>query len=97
MRLEYSLNKKIERCQAQIAAIYDLPISQQCPITLEGFQRKLKFLLNEKSLLNIEVYQTRTVLPNRSEVCAAQHSETIKQRALQTHNCTIRQLNPRAL
>lgn len=92
MRLEENINQDIERCQAQIAAIYSLPLSEQCPITLEGFQRKLKFLFNEKSTFNIKVYQARVVLPNGSQCSPAEYGSSIKQRALQTHHKTIQQL-----
>lgn len=50
MRSINEVNEEIHRCKKQIDAVMDLPIHEQCEITLEGFQRKLKFLLNEKSL-----------------------------------------------
>lgn len=96
MRIETTLNQKIERCQGQIAAIFDLPDAEQCPITIEGFQRQLKHLLHEKVTLNIKVHQARVVLPNGSEVCTQQHSKTIRERALEACNNTIQELKQSA-
>lgn len=61
MRTIETINQDIARCQGQIAAIYDLPENEQDPITLEGFQRQLKFLLNEKSMLDIRVYNGSSI------------------------------------
>lgn len=91
LKLE-EINKKIERCQAQIAAIYDLPESEQCPITLEGFQRQLKFLLNEKSMYDITVYSTPVKQANRPQNTAQASNTSIKERALQACHCTIQEV-----
>lgn len=61
MRTIKKINQDLDRCRGQIAAIYALPEKEQCPITLEGFQRHLKFLLNEKSLLDISVYNGSSI------------------------------------
>ena len=59
------LNEKIIRCQSQIAAIYDLPKSEQCNISLQGFQLQLQNLLNEKSK-GLQVVSAEVLEPHTS-------------------------------
>jgi len=91
MRNLETLNQDIDRCQAQIAAIFDLPLSEQCEITLQGFQIQLKYLLNERERINAKAPKATIVLFNQSGCFSKEYASELKQRAFQTHNCTIQQ------
>lgn len=106
MRTLEDINKDIDRCQLQIIAIYELTPSEQQLIenliVLEGFQRKLKFLLNERSIQTsaftelgaIQVNGARAVLPNGSEQ-TFMYGGTFTERAFKTNSFSIQQLtNP---
>lgn len=104
MRKIENINQDIERCQAQIAGTYNddfMYKHKDYLIVREGFQRKLKFLFNEKSMLdlqnphncgvkNITVNAARIVTPSGADIPYTK--EDFKTRAILTIHRTIQEL-----
>jgi len=87
---------EIERCQLQIATIFGLPAKEQetesNQIVLQGFQLQLKILFHEKSRLeNSKRAKSGSGNKNQSRVRKIKLECRFKERALQTHHCTIQQ------
>lgn len=99
------IDQDIERCQGQIAKTFENDYifeNQDHLIIREGFQRNLKFLLNERrlhttaptELNNKTVIGATVVLPNGSEQ-PFMYGRTFAERAFQTCNFSIQQTKQR--
>ena len=96
------LNAKIIRCQGQIAQTFENDYmfeNHDYLIVREGFQRSLKFLLNERRMHTTDPMPahtaqtngTRALLPNQPTI-AIERGRSFIERALQAHHFTIQQI-----